>query len=252
MRIKMISYNIHKGFSFRSRRFVLQRIKEILQLTNADIVFLQEVLGHHERHSQRVEGWPQTAQFEYLAEGIWPHFCYGKNAVYSKGHHGNAILSKFGFTAWDNIDISNNRYERRGLLHGIITLEALGRPLHLICLHLDLTETGRIQQVRRLCRRITEEIPPDAALIVAGDFNDWRRRAGEILEEELNLIEAYKHLHGTHARSFPAPFPLLQLDRIYCRGLTPLKAECLVGPPWNELSDHAALFAELRITKNNE
>ncbi len=34
------------------------------------------------------------SQFAFLADEIWPHFAYGKNAIYSAGHHGNAILSK--------------------------------------------------------------------------------------------------------------------------------------------------------------
>jgi endonuclease/exonuclease/phosphatase family metal-dependent hydrolase len=40
--------------------------------------------------------------------------------------------------------------------------------------------------------------------------------------------------------------PLLQLDRIYVRGLNAvLQSKVHRGPPWSLLSDHLALSAEL-------
>jgi endonuclease/exonuclease/phosphatase family metal-dependent hydrolase len=41
--IKVLSYNIHKGFSPSNRRFVLQGIREGIRSTGADVVFLQEL-----------------------------------------------------------------------------------------------------------------------------------------------------------------------------------------------------------------
>ena len=63
-----------------------------MRILQPDVIFLQEVLGHHEVHKKRVNSWPEQSQFEYLAHELWPHFAYGKNAVYTDGHHGNAIL----------------------------------------------------------------------------------------------------------------------------------------------------------------
>lgn len=243
--LKILSYNIHKGFNAGARRFILPRIREVLEIVDADIVFLQEVLGRHDSHAASVENWPQQPQFEYLAESMWPHFTYGQNAVYTEGHHGNAILSKVPFESWENIDVSNNRFEKRGLLHGVIRFPSLPQPLHAICIHLDLFEKGRTSQVERLCDRILENVPDDAPLIVAGDFNDWRERISHILEGRLNLVEVHKALHGKHARTFPSWMPMLRLDRIYCRGLKLEQAQPLSGHPWKELSDHAALFAKV-------
>lgn len=245
--LKIVSYNIHKGFGFRANRFVLPRIREMLAATDADLVFLQEVLGQHDEHAKRVESWPTAPQFEYLADKLWPHFAYGKNAVYSEGHHGNAILSKHAFSGWENINISNNKYEQRGLLHGIIKLPKHKHPLHVICIHFDLFERGREKQVERLCCHIEKNIPVEVPLIVAGDSNDWRQRISSVLETRLGLTEIYKTLNGQHAQTFPAWKPLLRLDRIYCRGVMIEKAECLKDKPWSEMSDHAALFAEIRV-----
>src|SRR4051794_6046394 len=118
--LRLISYNIHKGFSSGRKKLVLNKIRSALHVIHPDIVLLQEVQGEHEGHSQRFKDWPAQPQFEYLAHELWPHFAYGKNAVYTHGHHGNAILSKYPFSDFENIDVSTNAFERRGLLHGVI------------------------------------------------------------------------------------------------------------------------------------
>ena len=43
--IKVMTYNIHKGFSIGNRRFILHDIKDSLRHVDADVVFLQEILG---------------------------------------------------------------------------------------------------------------------------------------------------------------------------------------------------------------
>lgn len=241
-RFKILSYNIHKGFSFNNR-FVLDSIRDAIQHSGADLIFLQEVQGEHTKKAKKVKDWPTESQLEFLADEIWPHYAYGKNAVYSEGHHGNAIISRRPFLSYENIDISNNKLERRGLLHASIDLGPNRPPLHVICLHLDLFERGRAHQYARLVHRIHEHVPDDAPLIIAGDFNDWRETASERLVEELKVKEVFETLHGRHALSFPAWFPFLPLDRIYVRGLKPLEAKCYVQAPWDKLSDHGALFS---------
>lgn len=242
---KILSYNIHKGFSL-DRRFVLNAIKAAIQSTSADLVFLQEVIGENTKHSQKVNEWPMQSQLEFLADTLFPHFAYGKNAVYTEGHHGNAIISCRPVLMYENIDISNNRFERRGLLHAVIESRIPGGPeLHAICLHLDLFERGRVMQIEKLVKRIHAHVPDGSPLIIAGDFNDWRENASPILEAELGVREVFTTLQGKPALSFPAWFPFLPLDRIYVRGLTPIQAKCFVEKPWDRLSDHGAVFAVL-------
>ena len=244
-RFKILSYNIHKGFSL-DNRFVLSAIKEAIQSTGVEIAFLQEVIGENAKHSKKLKDWPVQPQLEYLADSIWSHHAYGKNAVYTEGHHGNAILSHLPITEWENIDISNNRFERRGLLHATLaTKGAKQKPIHLICVHLDLFEKGRVAQLEKIVKRIHQHVPDDCPLIVAGDFNDWRENASSILEGELGVEEVFHTLFGKHARSFPSWFPFLPLDRIYIRGFRAVDANCFTAKPWDRLSDHGALLAEL-------
>lgn len=244
--VRVISYNIHKGFGFGNRRFVLEKIREAIRTVPAELIFLQEVLGRHDRHSARVRNWPEVSQFEYLADEIWPHFAYGKNAVYDRGHHGNAILSKYPIRSFENIDISRTRFARRGLLHAEIEVPFFKKTLHAICLHLDLTKNKRAEQGDLLAKRILAHVPKGFPLIIAGDFNDWNQHLMEELQLKLELSEAFLETTGAYARSYPAKLPTLKLDRIYFRGFRALHAECLKGKAWKRLSDHLAIYAELK------
>ncbi len=141
MKLRVLSYNIHKGFNLGRSRFILDQIKSSIELVSADIVFLQEVHGHTEKTTAKIKAWPTSSQFEYLADKVWSHFAYGKNAVYKEGHHGNAVLSKFPILKHENIDISTNRFEKRGLLHVEIFVPGssgeAAKQIHLINLHLN-------------------------------------------------------------------------------------------------------------------
>jgi endonuclease/exonuclease/phosphatase family metal-dependent hydrolase len=239
MRFKLVTFNIHKGFSWLNRRVTLEEMKIHLRSLGADIVCLQEVMGWHEVFAPR-------PQFEFLADEVWSHYAYGKNAVYTKGHHGNAILSQFPFESHENLDLSNHRFERRGLLHGVVTCpEWKGQRLHIMTAHLDLLSGGRWKQARKLCDAVRSRIPAGDPLIVAGDFNDWSQELSPWLREQVGLREVFLEHAGFHARTFPALWPVMKLDRIYVRGLRVSEVETLAGPPWSYLSDHLALAAVL-------
>jgi endonuclease/exonuclease/phosphatase family metal-dependent hydrolase len=214
-----------------------------------DLVLLQEVVGEHDKLKSQVESAPSSSQFEYLADGVWSHFAYGKNAVYDEGHHGNAILSHYPIRFWNNLDLSTNRWESRGLLHAEIETP-FEKKIHVMSLHLDLFERGRQIQIKKVCEYIREKTKKDDVIILGGDFNDWSERVSSRLEAEVELREAFFSLHGYHAKSFPSFYPLLALDRVYFRHLTPVGAQCLRGPIWKKLSDHLALFTEFEIESN--
>jgi endonuclease/exonuclease/phosphatase family metal-dependent hydrolase len=245
--IKALSYNIHKGFSITNRNFVLEKIRKAIRDVDPDIIFLQEVIGHHEEDKHEIDDWPTKAQFEYLAHELCEHYAYGKNAVYDKGHHGNALLSKFPITFWENINISTNRLEKRGMLHAVVDINEKQTKLHCVCLHLDLLENGRKKQIKKVVDRIKSSVPDGEPVIMAGDFNDWQRKVTKTLEEELMIKEAYLTQHGKHAKTFPSASPFLTLDRIYFRGINLKEAIDLPTSPWKELSDHMALFAIFQI-----
>lgn len=242
LRLRVATLNIHKGLSFFNRRMVIHELREGLRKLDADIVFLQEVQGLHEKNALRFGTWPQVAQHEFLAGDGWQH-AYGRNAVYDHGHHGNAILSRFPILSADNHDVSTHRFESRGLLHCRVSVPGIAAPLDCACIHLSLDERGRRRQLEAMARHLAG--PGEAPMIVAGDFNDWRHSASELLSSALGLAEVSVTRIGRPARTFPSIFPLLQLDRIYVRGFEVLGAQAHRGAPWRLLSDHIAVSAEL-------
>jgi endonuclease/exonuclease/phosphatase family metal-dependent hydrolase len=242
--LRVATLNIHKGLSQFNRRMVIHELREGLRALDPDVVFLQEVQGLNQRHSLRFQSCPAQPQHEFLAGERWEHV-YGCNAVYDHGHHGNAILSRFPFVSFENHDVSDHRYERRGLLHCVVAVPGWRRNLHLVCVHLSLHERGRSRQIEAISGRLEELATRELPIIVAGDFNDWRHRASAILERRLGLTEVSVAHHGRAARTFPSLLPILQLDRIYVRGFKVARSQVHRGKPWSLLSDHLAVSAEL-------
>ena len=237
--LRIANFNIHKGVTSFNARLVLHEQRELIRRLQADIVFLQEVRGEHARHHHLFKG----SQQEYLADAIWQDFAYGKNAVYPAGHHGNALLSKYPIVAWENEDISAHASEQRGMLHCKIQIPGWQQPLHCVCVHLGLFARWRRKQLFSLRERIESLVPHDAPLIIAGDFNDWRVKAGRVLADSLQLKEAFESAGGKPARSFPSLLPLFRLDRIYVRGFHIQQAQVHGGTAFARVSDHAALSA---------
>lgn len=247
--LTVMTVNIHKGFTPFNRKFILPELRDAVRKVGADVVFLQEVLGTHEGHgkSGKHNGWTDEPHYEFLADEIWPQFAYGRNSVYPKGHHGNAVMSKYPIVRHQNHDVSIAGPEKRGLLHCEIQVPGQAKAVHAICVHLGLAESHRQQQLDLLCEIVRNEMPADAPLIVAGDFNDWRKRAHDMLAREVGLREVFVSAYGEAAKTFPSRFPLLSLDRIYVRNASVHLPVVLPRTPWSHLSDHAPLVAEIHL-----
>jgi len=247
-RLHIATYNIHKGFSQFNRRMMVHELRERLRQLAPDIVFLQEVQGLHLGHAERHSDWPEQSQHEFLAHEVWENTAYGRNVIHDHGHHGNAILSRFPILTTHNQDVTHLRFERRGMLHCVIAATHWTQQVHCVCVHLSLFGRSRRKQMEALAERLEEWVPHDAPLIIAGDFNDWRNRADNLLIVRLGLTEVFGGA-GSGARqpprSFPSALPMFRLDRIYVRGFTVERTEVHAGKPWSRISDHAALSAHL-------
>jgi endonuclease/exonuclease/phosphatase family metal-dependent hydrolase len=243
--LRVLSYNIHKGFGFGNVAFTLPNIRSAISSLHPDIVFLQEVIGQHDKHANAIDEWPDLPQSHFLAQDLWPHVAYGKTSVFDHGHQGNAILSKHRIISFENIDISTNAIESRSLLHAVIEVPGIRNPVHCVCVHLNLFRRGREMQLKQICRRVTASVGGSDPLVLAGDFNDWQQRASGVLARELGIKEVFLDQTGSHAATFPMKYPLLSLDRVYARGLSMVGGRALMGQPWDTLSDHIPLYAEL-------
>ena len=245
--LSVATWNIHKGFSQFNRRMMVHELRDRLRELSADIVFLQEVQGLHLGHAARHTDWPAQPQHEFLAEDVWSDHCYGSNMIYDRGHHGNAILSRFPILHSDNQDVTHLRFDRRGLLHCAVQLPQLALPVHCVCVHLSLFARSRRLQLDALANRIEDLVPANAPLLIAGDFNDWRNNADDLLADRLGLVEVFSGAGRRPSRSFPAAMPMFRLDRIYQRGLQVVDSRVHAGRPWSTISDHAVLSAEFQV-----
>ncbi|WP_025917036.1 endonuclease/exonuclease/phosphatase family protein [Herminiimonas sp. CN] len=261
MKIRIATYNIHKGVSSFGRRPRILALKQAIDAMGAELVFLQEVQGRHDLHAARHAQWPNQGQHAFLA-GSSHHSAYGMNAVYDHGHHGNALLSRFGIAFSSNRDVSDHAFEQRGILH--CAVQAPAAEVHCYVVHLGLFAAGRKRQTEGLIETIEASAPPGAPIIIAGDFNDWGNRLSAALQSRLGVTEVFddgapklrlsdflrrnRLPKAMPARTFPAGLPLLRLDRIYVRGFAVETAEVLHGALWAKLSDHAPIVATLRLT----
>jgi len=245
MNLRIITYNIHKGFSLSNLAYTLDLIKAGLQKTGADIVCLQEVCGRQSHFSNsRLSNLEK--QFEYLADGHWKEHSYGKNAAYSTGDHGNAILSQFPIESFDNSDLSLHRYEQRGLLHCKLKISQ-SQTLHVFTTHLNLLARDRKIQTEKVIDQIHSKVPESEPVIFCGDFNDWTQELSAPLIKRLHFSEAFQITQGKLAESFPSYFPILPLDRVYFRGLRAIKTETLRDRSWSKLSDHLPLLVDFEL-----
>ncbi|MWL86217.1 endonuclease/exonuclease/phosphatase family protein [Cupriavidus sp. SW-Y-13] len=242
MKLRVVTYNIHKGVKGFSGKPRIQSVRTGLQAMDADIVFLQEVQDRNDRLIAAELFDPDHTQLNYLATDAYPHSVYGRNAVYEHGHHGNAILSRHPILMSENLDISDHRFEQRGLLHAVADIN--GVEAHLICVHFGLFARSRVRQASALVERVRAVVPDTAPLVIAGDFNDWNHRLDAKICDTLNAVES-AHAKNGRIHTFPSHMPWWQLDRIYVRGFAIERTQALTGREWAERSDHVPLMAEL-------
>ena len=247
MKLKILSYNIHKGFDRGNKNYFLEEVKKLIEASGADIVFLQEVVGQSNKYKKKGL---IDAQFEYLADSIWTHYSYARNAVYDHGHHGNLILSRFPIESWENVNITTNSLEKRGFLICKLSIpHKKNKHIHVACAHLDLLHRGRKLQYQIIKKKILSlQIAEHEPMIIAGDFNDWNKKCTSVFEGDLGLKETYHLTHGRFAKTFPATFPVLTLDRIYVKNLKVLKSQIQRQKSKKHFSDHLPLFCELELS----
>ncbi|MBC7917103.1 MAG: endonuclease/exonuclease/phosphatase family protein [Rhodoferax sp.] len=237
--LRIATYNIHKGVQGVGprRRLEIHNLGLAVEQMDADIVCLQEVRKSHRREAAHFAHWPSLAQADYLApEGY--EAVYRTNAVTRHGEHGNAMLSRWPVVRHQHEDMSDHRFEQRGLLHSEVLVDE--RSVHVVVVHLGLLRASRVRQMAQLQAFITREIPQDAALVVAGDFNEGARLVAASLAST-----GLKNCCATNVATFPSRVPLLQLDHILVRGLHPKDVLVPRGRAWAQMSDHLPLIADV-------
>lgn len=230
------------------KRLEIHNLSLGVKALNADVVFLQEVRHFHHGHARQFKrsafGWPEQPQAEFLApEGY--EIAYRTNAVTRGGEHGNALLSRWPLGEIGHRDVSDHRFEQRGLLH--VPIAWNGVAVHAVVAHLGLMHSSRVRQVERIATFIQAQVPAGEPVVVAGDFNDWADRLDAPMRSIGLQRASIDTLSSSPLRTFPSRAPVFSLDRIYTRGFACRTVLVPRGQTWARMSDHLPLVAELEL-----
>lgn len=223
--IRVMTWNIHGTFG-RNPRFDLVRVVDLIRRWDPDIVALQEV------DSRRALA-DAVNPFDYLASAVGVYGIGAKSLTSTDGDYGQMLISRFPLRSHEIRDISFGEHEPRRAIRAEVETP-LG-PLTVVATHLGLS----IAERRKQAAMLIEMAAGDSAAVVAGDFNDWYWPGS--VRSVLSRILAGR----TQFRTFPAMFPLLRLDRIYCRPRAAL-IRSFVDRSARALSDHLPVIADLR------
>lgn len=247
--LRVVTYNIHKGVRGLGprKRLEIHNLALGIEALDADLVFLQEVRAMNRAEAKKFPdtliGWPRIPQADYLAPAGY-EVAYRTNATTTHGEHGNALLSRWPLGEIGHHDVSDHRFEQRGLLH--VRIDWRGVLVHAIVAHFGLIHSSRVRQVERLARFIEANVPRQDLLIVAGDFNDWGAKL-DVPMSMFGLHRAVGGAPGARTNTFPSRLPVFSMDRIYLRGLRCQAISVPRGPAWARMSDHLPLVAELAL-----
>ncbi len=240
MRLRVVTYNIHKGIGGLDRRYRIDRVISVLGRESPDIALLQEVADDMPR-SQFHD------QAELLSAALnMPHVAYGPQHRFSIGGYGNAILSRWPVTHVHHVDLTVGTRKQRGAICAR-TRVRVGRHTRTVVvfnLHLGLADSERASQLERfLSSHPFAHLHQRTPIVLGGDLNDVWGSLGPRF-----LLPAGFRRAGNLRNTFPAPLPIRPLDGLFVRG--DLKAKSCLAPRdrlTRQASDHLPLVAELDL-----
>ena len=105
--MRLLSYNIHKGVGGRDRRYRLERVMDVIEGENPDLICLQEVVRKAPHY--RSDDQPRLLAERFLPEG----WLYQLNVHYRQGGYGNLLLSRWPIVAQHQISLRLNSRKPR-------------------------------------------------------------------------------------------------------------------------------------------
>lgn len=230
--ILVASYNVQKCVGIDLRRDPARTMRVISEI-GADILAIQE----GDRRFGSREGLLDLDAL-HRDTGLAPVPLRRRNGGH--GWHGNILLTR-------NARIEHVRQlhlpglEPRGAL--IADLSLHDTPLRVVAAHLGLLRASRERQAAALVRALGEGEPRITLLL--GDLNEWRHGG----RSSLGAFAPVLTPAPGRIRSFPAPYPLLSLDRIYVCSLGSLgDVETHESALARVASDHLPVKARLRLS----
>lgn len=244
MRIRILTYNVHKCIGGVDRRYQPDRVRDIIAHYQPDFALLQEV----DDGARRSNGDRQVDLLGALL-GLKHRAFYPNVALAQGGEYGNAVLGQHPIVDSRNIDLSVPLKKRRGVMHVRARLLSARtgrhRSIHVFNLHLGLSGVERKLQLRRfLDSHPFLGLDRRTPVVVAGDFNDVWGTLGRKLLSPAGFRGLKRPI-----RTFPAFAPVRALDSIYVRGrvefVRVFRSRLSLA---KRASDHLPLIADLELT----
>lgn len=240
MRLRVLSYNIHKCIGGIDRRYEPGRIVEVIRKLDADVVMLQEVDAGVTRsnHDRQVEVLGDELGLRYRT---W----FPNVDVRGGGQYGNAILSRYPLIESSNIDLSIKYKKKRSVLHSVLRVrhDDVDRTVHVFNMHLGLAGYERKLQLKMFLESHPfAHLHHDTPVVVGGDLNDVYGGLGSLLSPS--------GFRGIQRRplTFPAWGPVRALDAIFVRGAVDfMRLSRCDSELARRASDHRPLVAEVRL-----
>lgn len=230
--IRVASYNIRKSVGLDRKRRP-DRILEILNEINADVVAIQEV---DRRTGQRETTIPR----EMIESETNLKVVEITTRPDSIGWHGNAILVRKDAEVMVERRHDIPVLEPRGAISADILVH--GEHLRIVGMHLALMRSYRRQQIRAVSsqlQRLSAQIPT----LIMGDLNEWR--PGGSLDEFGD-----EYAIATPGPSFHSSRPVASLDRIILRNdLKLLKGMVHHSDLSRVASDHLPIYADIAVSE---
>lgn len=232
-RFRVATYNVHRWTGVRGgRAFVPERAISVLARLDADVIALQEVLLPFD----------DPALLERAAERLGLHVAFAATRIHRRGELGNALLTRWPFASVLTIDLSRGRLEQRSALAIELRTEHAPVPrVSVVATHLALVDRTRKHQVMSLL----EHPQLHAPVVLLGDMNAWRR-CPATRELDAAFVDEDHHNRAWPA-TFPAPRPVLALDRIYARGARIDALEAATVADARIASDHLPVVATVTL-----
>lgn len=236
--MRLLSYNIHKGIGGRDRRYRIERILDVIERENPDLMCLQEVA----RDSRRSKFHDQPALLEEyfdVAEKL-----FQMNVHLKRGGYGNLVLSRWPFRSQHQISLQMNRKKPRGAQ--LVIVETPEGPVHVVNWHLGLAERERHWQVNHLFDHLLFREAEHLPTLIVGDFNDWRNTLarGPFTRHEFQQITT----PVSRFRTFPAYMAVGPLDKAFYRGEITIRHAHIVRTKHTKFaSDHLPLVVDFHL-----
>ncbi|MDH3592776.1 MAG: endonuclease/exonuclease/phosphatase family protein [Planctomycetota bacterium] len=243
MRLRILTWNIHKGIGGVDRRYRPERIVSVIAHYDPDVVLLQEV-DEGAKRSQR------HRQVDHIGDALeLPHRAYGPNVTLRRGgQYGNAILSRWPVDDVHNFDLTVKPKKRRAVLFARchVPIGTHTRLMAIFNMHLGLAGFERNIQLKRFLKTHPfDQFRARTPIVAGGDFNDLWGTLGKKHFEPAGFARA-----GALVNTYPAALPMRPLDGLYVRGdLTADRCFRSRMTLAREASDHVPLVADCTIRR---